>query len=105
MQWRFIEDDIRHINEQAISLEPTKRNVISLATTIYDPLGTLSPLVVRFKMLFQQHSSLQLSWDEHLSGELTQLQCGLEQAQPIRHNLFLSLEATSKVLEKHPIVS
>ena len=91
LQWRSAEDhlvfDIHHISELAVSLEPTKRNVVSLATRIYDPLGMLSPFVVRFKMLCQQLCLLKASWDEHLSGEsLTQwrqLKCELEQAQPI----------------------
>ena len=89
--WRSAEDhlvfDIHHISELAVSLEPTKQNVVSLATRIYDPLGILSLFVVRFKMLCQQVCLQKVSWDKHLSGEsLTQwrqLQCGLEQAQPI----------------------
>ena len=58
LQWRSTEDhlvfEIHHISELAVSLEPTKRNVVSLATRIYDPLGILSPFVVCFKMLCQQ---------------------------------------------------
>ena len=79
--------DIHNISELAVSLEPTKQNVVSLATRIYDPLRILSPYVVRFKMLCQQVCLQKGLWDEHLSGEsLTQwrqLQYGLEQAQPI----------------------
>ena len=79
--------DIHHISELAVSLEPTKRNVVSLATRIYGPLGILSPFVVHFEMLCQQLCLLKVSWDEHLSGEsLTQwrqLKRGLELAQPI----------------------
>ena len=73
LQWRSTEDhlvfDIHHISELDVSLEPTKQNVVSLATRIYDPLGMLSPFVVRFKMLCQQLCLLKASWEEHLSGE------------------------------------
>ena len=34
--------------------EPTKRNAVSLATRFFDPLGIISPITVRFKLLFQQ---------------------------------------------------
>ena len=40
-------------HELAVSLEPTKRNVVSLATRINGPLEILFPFVVCFKILRQ----------------------------------------------------
>ena len=43
-------EDIAHL---VTDLEPTKRHVISLVGRFYDPMGFLSPVVIKFKMLFQ----------------------------------------------------
>ena len=51
------------------SLEPTDRNVISLATRFFDPLGIMSPITVRLKLLFQLLCGSKLNWDQPLSGE------------------------------------
>ena len=40
--------------EGSTVVEPTKRAVISLIGRIHDPLGFLSPVTVRFKILMQE---------------------------------------------------
>ena len=51
-------------------LEPTKRNIVGIATRFYDPLGFVSPITIRFKMLFQELCQNKVGWDEPLSGDL-----------------------------------
>ena len=48
----------------------TQRKMISLVSTIFDPLGILSPLTIRIKMLLQQVWKLGKKWDEPLPTEL-----------------------------------
>ena len=43
-----------NIAHQARQMEPTKRNIVSIVGRFYDPLGFLSPIVIRFKILFQE---------------------------------------------------
>ena len=62
--------DVSDIGQQARNLPPTKRHIVSLLGRIYDPLGFLSPVVIRFKSLFQELCELKLGWDELLTGEL-----------------------------------
>lgn len=50
--------------------QPTQRSAVSLAARVYDPLGVISPLMVRFKLLFQRLCERGVDWDEPLSGEL-----------------------------------
>ena len=38
----------------ATSLSPTKRNIVSLVGTFYDPLGYLTPIVVQFKLFLRE---------------------------------------------------
>ena len=56
--------------EESVVARPTKRIVISLISRIYDPLGFLSPVTVRFKILMQELCKNKLGWDQLLSGEL-----------------------------------
>ena len=51
-------------------LEPTKRSIVGVATRFYDPLGFMSPITIRFKMLFQELCQNKVGWDEPLSGDL-----------------------------------
>lgn len=62
--------DVREVGRQAGSLSATKRHIVSLVGRIYDPLGFLSPVVIRLKILFQELCELKLEWDEPLTGTL-----------------------------------
>jgi hypothetical protein len=42
----------------------TKRSILSISSQIFDPLGLLSPVTVKAKMLMQELWSLKLGWDE-----------------------------------------
>ena len=61
---------VADIAEAAASIEPTKRNVVSTISRFYDPLGFLSPVIVRFKIFFQRLCEQHLQWDEPLPGPL-----------------------------------
>ena len=55
-----------------MSLEPTKRHLVSVIGRFYDPMGFLSPIVIRFKVLFQELYREKQDWDQQLTGELLQ---------------------------------
>lgn len=59
--------DLTSIWEEATTINPTKRNVVSLVSKIYDPLGLMAPVVIRLKIFFQELSKCKLEWDEELS--------------------------------------
>ena len=67
--------------------QPTKRNAVSLATIFFDPLGVISPITVRFKLLFQQLCETKTDWDEPLTGGFLTgwktLASDLQQFEPI----------------------
>ena len=68
--------------------EPTKINAVSLATRFFDPLGIISPITVRFKLLFQQLCEMKTTWDEPLTGTLLaewmSLSSDVERYEPIQ---------------------
>ena len=39
--------------DQAKSLETTKRNVLKISASLFDPLGMISPVTARAKTIFQ----------------------------------------------------
>ena len=58
------------IVEGATSIVPTKRIVISLIGRVYDPLGFLAPITIRFKLLMQELCRDKIGWDQPLAGEM-----------------------------------
>lgn len=56
--------------EYAKSLPVTKRTLLKLTAKIYDPLGFLSPFIVRLKILFQELCISRVNWDELLTGDI-----------------------------------
>ncbi|XP_057367014.1 uncharacterized protein LOC130688036 [Daphnia carinata] len=49
---------------------PTKRNLVSVVATVYDPLGFVAPMVFAMKMLIQEVWRAKLDWDEELPEPL-----------------------------------
>ena len=74
---------------EAEKIEATKRNIISIVSKIYDdPMGLISPVVVNFKILFQELCQARLKWDELLSESMRErweiLLNGLRVEKPLR---------------------
>uniref|UniRef100_A0A1X7UTF0 Reverse transcriptase/retrotransposon-derived protein RNase H-like domain-containing protein n=1 Tax=Amphimedon queenslandica TaxID=400682 RepID=A0A1X7UTF0_AMPQE len=52
-------------------LKPTKRKLVSVISKIYNsPMGFISPVIVRFKMLFQGLCYHKIEWDDSLPEPL-----------------------------------
>ena len=50
--------------------KPTKRNVLKKIATLFDPLGFLSPFIIRAKMIMQKMRIAGTDWDDLLSDNL-----------------------------------
>ena len=74
--WNPISDslmfDISELAQVSTTLQPTKRNLVSLVGKFYDPLGFLAPVTIRFKMLFQKLCRDKMEWDCPLPDDLLQ---------------------------------
>ena len=63
MHWDVSKDEFRiSINVQHGEL--TKRKMLSTISSMYDPLGLVSPVAIQGKMLFQEATKAQLDWDD-----------------------------------------
>ena len=91
VRWDALSDqlifNLEDVAQMAKDLEPTKRHVVSVVGKFYDPLGFLSPVIVRFKILFQKLCESKVDWDQPLSGRLLEkwrcLIADLCESQPI----------------------
>ena len=54
---------------QEISWRYTKRKILSLVSSIYDPLGWVSPLTVRGKMFMKTLWKEKMGWDQKLNPD------------------------------------
>ena len=69
--------DITNLAKLVVDLHPTKRNLVSLVGKFYDPLGFLSPVIIRFKTLFQKLCHCKSDWDKIIPNELVEEWKGL----------------------------
>jgi hypothetical protein len=57
---------------QPTDFEPTKRKVLAITASIFDPLGLLSPTVIAYKIFLQKLWQDKLQWDDLLFAHLQQ---------------------------------
>ena len=73
LQWDTTKDelhiDVSELIEYLHTMTPTKRSLLKFSSKLFDPLGFVSPFVIRLKMLFQSLCSSKLEWDGQLEGE------------------------------------
>ena len=56
---------VRNVNTNV-----TKREIISIGSKIFDPLGFVSPVTIRVKLLFQELHRAKIGWDDVITGDL-----------------------------------
>ena len=54
------------------SLPNTKRGILSLVASIFDPLGIVTPAILEAKRIIQSLWKLQVDWDDHISKDILQ---------------------------------
>ena len=74
IRWNEDEDylimGVKEVSELAKDLKPTKRNVMKVIASIYDPVGFLAPVLVDLKLLFQDICLTDVDWDSQLEERL-----------------------------------
>ncbi|XP_015754627.1 PREDICTED: uncharacterized protein LOC107334213 [Acropora digitifera] len=84
----------------AQGLMPTKRNVLRVVASFYDPMGLISPIIVQMKILLQDICKANYHWDAKLDSELTtrwmKLISELGQVKVIQIPRFVTSEPDTK---------
>ena len=60
--------DLKEIHGK-IEQKPTKRNILHSLASIFDPLGSLTPLCIGIKIFSQDVCQLKVSWDDILADD------------------------------------
>jgi len=71
--WKSESDHFTFCFSEIVSLvsklPATRRSLLKVTSSIFDPLGFLSPFVIRLKILFQTLCCKELGWDQPLEGK------------------------------------
>ena len=64
VKWEVCADTFQYVYKQQSQAGPvTRRLMLSYISSMFDPLGFISAITLRGKMLFQEATRLQLDWD------------------------------------------
>jgi len=64
LQWQPASDCFRFILDRPLTTTITKRTILSTIAKFFDPLGLLSPVIIKAKVLIQDLWIIKLEWDE-----------------------------------------
>lgn len=73
MNWRPFNDELFYqfkLSQSKIKRFSTKRMVLSVIASLFDPLGLINPIIVTAKILMQDIWKSKLNWDESLPQAL-----------------------------------
>ncbi|XP_036148457.1 uncharacterized protein LOC118647518 [Monomorium pharaonis] len=103
--WRPETDEFEFTSLPTPSCVITKRTVFSEIAQLYDPLGLLSPVVIRAKMLLQELWVAKIGWDDSLPPELETRWNSFRQDLPLLSQLkfprWLHICSKAKAIELH----
>ena len=65
VRWDIYQDSFQYVSRtRLVDGHVTRRRMLSDISSMYDPLGLISPVVIRGKMIFQEATRLRLAWDD-----------------------------------------
>ena len=70
VRWDFSADEFFFDMKVDEKKPVTRRNVLSVISSMFDPMGLVSPVLIGGKVLFQNATRLKLGWDEELPSDL-----------------------------------
>jgi hypothetical protein len=107
IKWDVIKDAFYYAYNSCVHDESiTKRSMLSQLSSLYDPLGLVTPIIMNGKMIFQDATLLKLTWDERVPTELcarwSQWMKSLEEIRDLQFpRCLIPPEFTESVVELH----
>ncbi|XP_049881954.1 uncharacterized protein LOC126377964 [Pectinophora gossypiella] len=85
--WLPTSDELCFPIDSLASAGNTKRDLLSVISRIFDPLGLLAPCIIRMKVLLQKLWLAKLSWDEPLTPDIYKRWNDLIKSLPLLNNI------------------
>ena len=71
IRWDFMTDEFFYVSRyEPEDTTVTHRTILSIVSAMYDPLGLISPIILRGRMIFQDATRRGLSWDDPVPLDL-----------------------------------
>ena len=83
--------------DAAEKVDLTKRNLLSLLASQFDPIGWIGPIIIRMKMLFQDICRENIEWDVKLEGQFKH-----KWEEIVKHLLSIKTIEISRCIYRHP---
>lgn len=104
--WSPTPDEFKfHLELPPLNQSPTKRSILSEIARLFDPLGWVSPVIIRAKLLLQRLWSKGIDWDDALPNDLEQswltLRTTLSDIQFIKMPRWINTTATMLSFQIH----
>ncbi|KAL5500691.1 hypothetical protein EMCRGX_G012286 [Ephydatia muelleri] len=97
--WNPVEDklqfEVKEIAQLAKQVNPTKRTIVSIAAKFYDPLGIISPIVAKFKLIVQELCKMKI---QTVSGYSIRLVSSKTRVAPVGEQTIPRLELLAALL-------
>ena len=58
--------------DEFLKMDVTKRNILKLSASTFDPLGLICPFILPSKVLFQKLCKYKIDWDSNVSDNITE---------------------------------
>ena len=68
--WNVSSDEFQFEVDFAVPKVVTRRSILSVISSTFDPLGLIGPILVVGKILFQKVTKMKLSWDENVPPDI-----------------------------------
>ena len=70
VKWSVVQDQFYFDIKTELVKPITRRSILSIVSTTFDPLGLLAPVILMGRMLFQEATRLKLGWDEQVPEQV-----------------------------------
>ena len=70
VKWNMFHDEFRFEFDVSVEGVMTRRRMLSLTASMFDPLGLISPILLKGKILLQEATALKLPWDDEIPSEI-----------------------------------